>query len=518
MRKIIGICICMLVLTGTVLSAVGTEEKYGVKDTKNCATTNSIHTIMVEHGKILAQDLDSQGRGYTVMRVWGSNYEMGYARAELLGDAIVQEVDLVKAYFGDNYTYYRGIVAGFIYPGEAQDEINGMVDSLTLSHPEEHIDDLDIKMICDAFACRMDYGCRIHTCWGRYVDDPIKTLSTRRLDLSRFHSIPRHHVLIAHVPDDGSPQWVSFDTPGFVPTWTAVTEYGTLIAVHAWFPIHVNLSAGCMGQVSTRHAITFATDPDVSTHLDTVYEELRHNETGLNHFLNYFAPEGYGGVMALDPFQPGPDCYNLRRPNTSWHHGEAMITTNMFTNGSTTPPDEDFGADEYYDNETPKTMESHWDILAHKSPAYPLINFHMMSVAYRGYKDMTIWADGYIQGTTRTPRLEYEWCDLFETPELQVASVSGGLGITATIENTGAANATDVNYTITVQGGMFGFINKEKTGTFSTLPMGETQEMTSTGIIIGFGNIAVTIHAECQERSAVTVTRPGKQLLFWTQI
>jgi len=371
--------------------------------------------MKVEHGVILAQDLDDQGRGYTVLRVWGSFYEMGYARAQLLGDSIVQELNLVKAYFGANYTYYRGIVARFPYPVDVADEINGIVDSLALTHPEENIDDLDVKMICDAWACRMDFGCRSHTCWGRYVAEPIKTLSTRRLDISQTHPMPRHHVLCAHVPDNGSPSWVSLDTPGFVTTWSSVNEYGTLVSGHAWFPAICNLSAGRMGQVSIRHLLTYATDYDVSTHLGTVYEEAQNNETALNHFVNYYAPEGYGGVMAYDPSMPGPDCFHLRRPNASWHHGEAMITTNVFTDGSTTSPDEDFGADNYYNNETPKTMESHWNILADHPPA-GLVNFHMMSVAYRDYKAMMIWADGYIQGTTRTPRLEYEWSDLFQPP------------------------------------------------------------------------------------------------------
>jgi len=420
-KKIVGICICALVIGATVLSVVGTEEKYIVKDVKNGFSTNKLNTIMVEHGVILAQDLDDQGRGYSVLRVWGSFYEMGYARAELLGDSIVQELNLVKAFFGAYYSYYKEIIGGGLYPTDVEDEINGMVDCLTLTHPGENISVLDVKMICDAWTCYIDFGCRSHTCWGRYVAQPIKTLSTRRIDISQTFPIPRHHVLCAHIPDDDSPWWVSLDTPGFVGTWSSINEYGTLVSCHAWFPFECNLSSGRMGMASIRHALTYATDPDVSTHLDTVYEELQHNESMLNGFVNYYAPEGYGGVMAVDPSMPGPDYFHLRRPNESWHHGEAMITTNMFTDGSTTPPDEDFGADDYYDNETSKTLESHWDLLADHPPA-GLVNFHMMSVAYRDYREMTIWADGYIQGTTRTPRLEYEWSDLFEAENQQPAA------------------------------------------------------------------------------------------------
>ena len=127
-------------------------------------------------------------------------------------------------------------------------------------------------------------------------------------------------------------------------------------------------------------------------------------------FLNYYAPEGYGGVMTCNPNQAGPDFYNLRTPQNVWHHGEAMITTNQWTNGSYTPPDEDFGADAYYNDEAPKTHESHWILV---DPVDSQDGLQRLSVAYRGNGDMTIWADGRIDGIGRTPRLEYEWFELF---------------------------------------------------------------------------------------------------------
>jgi hypothetical protein len=129
-------------------------------------------------------------------------------------------------------------------------------------------------------------------------------------------------------------------------------------------------------------------------------------------FLNYYVPEGYGGVITCDPWQGGPDVYNLRLPQVVWHHGEAMITTNKFTDGTYTPSDEDFGADTYYNDETPKTLESHWDLLDSTGGSR---NLHLLSIAYRDRGDMTIWAEGRIDSVGRTPRLEYEWNTLFYT-------------------------------------------------------------------------------------------------------
>jgi hypothetical protein len=97
-----------------------------------------------------------------------------------------------------------------------------------------------------------------------------------------------------------------------------------------------------------------------------------------------------------------------------------MITTNAWTDGTYTPADENFGADAYYDDESPKTLESHWSLLAEGSNG-----LHLLSVAYRGRGDMTIWADGRLDGVGRTPRLEWEWNALFTTDPVPATSEWG---------------------------------------------------------------------------------------------
>jgi hypothetical protein len=134
--------------------------------------------------------------------------------------------------------------------------------------------------------------------------------------------------------------------------------------------------------------------------------------------------------MTCNPYKSGPDFYDLRLPQESWHYGEAMITTNTWTDGTYTPGDEDFGADAYYDDETPKTQESHWNLLAYFGGHRGL---HMLSVAYRDRGDMTVWAIGKLSALEKTPRLEYEWSDLLdleppEAPDID-GPVSGIVGI-----------------------------------------------------------------------------------------
>ncbi|MBW1684663.1 MAG: hypothetical protein JRS35_06310 [Deltaproteobacteria bacterium] len=375
-----------------------------------------------QNGAILAQQLDASNRGYTVLRIWGSHYEMGYAQASLLGDYIVTGVDEIKDLAGEpDYSSLRTLMAVSVWkPPEIEDELDGMVASLAVTHPSAAIDKLDLKVI-NTYG-DWGYACRSHICWGRYVAAPIKTLATRRLDFGSPTPTSNHHVLTARVPNDGSPRWVNLGWPGAVAAATGVNEFGTLVSLHDYESTGADLSAGRMPRsVVARYALTFATGGDLSTHLSSVFSELQGYEIMTGGFVNYYAPEGHGGVMTADPYQAGPDFYHLREPQEVWHHGEAMITTNRQTDGTTTPGDEDFGADDYYDDESPKTLESHWDLLASGGGD----KLHVMSVAYRGRRDMTIWADGRIDPPHggRTPRLEWEWSALF--PAQSVPSLSG---------------------------------------------------------------------------------------------
>jgi hypothetical protein len=307
-------------------------------------------------------------------------------------------------------------------PSGIEDEFDGMADCLANTHPSENIDSLDLKVI-NTIGDWSYTGCRSHTCWGRYVSTPIKTLSTFRLDCPPIYPSVYHHVLCVRIPEDGSPKWVNLAWPGYVLTMSGVNEFGTMISNNDYQSTNIDFSPDRMPRmVAFRHATTYATDPDVSTHLNTAYSELQNYEIMTGTFLSYYAPEGYGGVMTCNPFESGPDFYHLRIPQENWHHGEAMICTNDWTDGTFTPADEDFGADDYYDDETPKTQESHWDLLASYGGARGL---HLLNVAYRDREDMTIWAIGKKGASAKTPRLEYEWSHLFDMQPPTAPTIDG---------------------------------------------------------------------------------------------
>lgn len=102
-------------------------------------------------------------------------------------------------------------------------------------------------------------------------------------------------------------------------------------------------------------------------------------------------------------------------------------------------------------------------------------------------------------------------------PELEIQTVSGGIGISAVIANTGDADATDVDWNIKVTGGILGFINKEFPGNIPTLEFGTTETVKTT-FILGLGQITVVVTADCAEGVSAEKTVTGRNIIFYTVI
>jgi hypothetical protein len=99
-----------------------------------------------------------------------------------------------------------------------------------------------------------------------------------------------------------------------------------------------------------------------------------------------------------------------------------------------------------------------------------------------------------------------------QIPVIEITAIEGGLGVTATIANTGTAPATAVPWTMTITGGLLKLINVNKGDTIATLNNGDSTTV-SSGIFFGFGKITIVVTA-----GAASETRTGTQLIIFTNV
>lgn len=93
-------------------------------------------------------------------------------------------------------------------------------------------------------------------------------------------------------------------------------------------------------------------------------------------------------------------------------------------------------------------------------------------------------------------------------PPAQLAiTITGGLGVTASIENVGTTNITNVSYTITLDGKLI-FFGKTKTDIIPSIPVGESVSVKD--IPIGFGKTNITVNAGTAAANAT-----GTVILFF---
>jgi hypothetical protein len=92
--------------------------------------------------------------------------------------------------------------------------------------------------------------------------------------------------------------------------------------------------------------------------------------------------------------------------------------------------------------------------------------------------------------------------------KLAIGNITGPLGITADVRNIGETNATNINWSINVTGGLFKRVNTMVTGTMATLAPGASFGI-RMGLFFGFGKILIVISVKAQNALEITVKMYG---------
>jgi hypothetical protein len=88
-------------------------------------------------------------------------------------------------------------------------------------------------------------------------------------------------------------------------------------------------------------------------------------------------------------------------------------------------------------------------------------------------------------------------------PHIVIGTIAGGLGVTAEIKNIGTGIATDVNWSISLEGG-FVLLGRQTTGTFTKIMPGFSPKAT-TGFVFGFGTVSIHVTANNADKTATAL-------------
>jgi len=376
---------------------------------------------LAQQGTVLAKKLNAQGEGYSILRVWGTPYEMGYAQGHLYADEVIKGVSQVRLLLGAQYylTLRLAVPLTIWKPAEIEKELDGMVAGVKAARPLAVLDKIDLKVV-NTYGDWATLACRSHSCWGSFVQGKSKTLSTRRLDypISASLTAIRHHLLLARQPTGGGVRWVSLGWPGFVISVTGVNEFGTLASLHDYNSTVDFIGLRMPRSVTVGYALTLVAGLHPSKHLDAVYKALGATPILTSTFINYYVPQGYGGVITC---LKGQACSKKRTPVAGYHGGQVLITTNAETDGKSTPGGGDF-INSYYQKGGTKNQADHWALLNQgKLTSSPEV--HRLSVDFRAQGDITLWFSGALS-VGSTPLVKQEFHKLFQ-PQIPPADGPG---------------------------------------------------------------------------------------------
>jgi hypothetical protein len=127
-----------------------------------------------------------------------------------------------------------------------------------------------------------------------------------------------------------------------------------------------------------------------------------------------------------------------------------------------------------------------------------------------------ITEDPYIEPPVNWTEYYYtiDLADLQQLPELAI-TVQGGLGVTATITNTGSAEATHCLATFNISGGFI----LSPSGGLKTVTVGNIASDGGTGTakttVIGIGKPTITVDVTCDEGATASITYTPKFLLLF---
>lgn len=201
----------------------------------------SITKAQVINGTIIADTAN-----ITIVKVWGTHYERGYAQGFLLSDKIYDlYVNYILSQVGSYMSLAKSMIESDIhihidqkYKTEAQGMINGMADAGIDTTGVDYLDILVANSFIDlegfpGIKLNMGNNCSTLASWNdaTYLS-PLqgKSVISRHLDWGPDPAIVNNQVVVAHIPSETDEQpWIMVGFAGQISALSAFNNEGLAI-------------------------------------------------------------------------------------------------------------------------------------------------------------------------------------------------------------------------------------------------------------------------------------------------
>ncbi len=224
-------------------------------NTRIMKTTLLLFLSLLIFAKLNAQTpqgvIVSDTANITVIKVWGTHYERGYASGYLLADEIkdVYENYIIPA-FGTSLALAKSIVStnahlktDSIYIEEAKGMIQGIADAGVVISGVDYLDIivantfLDLENLGSKFPeLDLKNGCSSLISWGDATQNTSlngKSVMSRHVDWSTNYALINNQVIVVHFPDEVNEQaWLSIGFAGQISVLSGLNNSGIGVMQH----------------------------------------------------------------------------------------------------------------------------------------------------------------------------------------------------------------------------------------------------------------------------------------------
>jgi hypothetical protein len=206
-----------------------------------CSATVADPAVHQVSGKLETVD------GLRILRVWGDDFQRGYAHGFLLADDILALLNGVlssKSVLPDPAAWDRQILPvaaeRFTLTDRQTAELEAMLQGIRAARAGRglRIDAIgrdlsraDLEAM-NSFADWIRVGCSSFSAWGTLTGNG-ETITGRNLDYFAIPGLPSSQLMIVHLrPGPGRLSWLTMAWPGLIGAYTAMNEEGVTLSMH----------------------------------------------------------------------------------------------------------------------------------------------------------------------------------------------------------------------------------------------------------------------------------------------